>query len=138
MKLRPLALILAVGLVGCAADSSLQSPNVFSLLAGQWDEQDPGHCENPHVISFDDDKTTMFITYAGLGLMTDDDSQKELRYQIFDANESALRVQLENEPHLDIEGNPVVWHILLIDEKHTAGVEMTGRQVSVVTDFMVR
>ena len=116
VKLSALLSIIAVGLVGCASHPSSTSPDVFSALAGQWDEEDPESCKNPHILSFDDEKTTMFVTYADVGWVTEGESRKVFRYEVLSANQYALRAQLENEPRLDNEGKPVVWHVVLVDE----------------------
>jgi hypothetical protein len=115
MKLWGLTLNLVVGLAGCVSHPSSQAPDVFSGLVGNWDEEHPDSCKNPHVISFDDEKTTMFVTYADVGWLTENDSRTVFRYEILSSNQSAFRTQLENEPRLDNEGKPVVWHIVLVD-----------------------
>lgn len=113
MKFRSAMLIVAVGLAGCA--SPQQRSSVFEQLVGNWDEEHPGFCKNPHALSFDDSKSTMMVEYAEVGWVTKSDSRKMFRYRILGANHSSLRTQLENEPRLDDKGNPVVWHIVVVD-----------------------
>lgn len=115
MKLLGLTLILMAGLTGCVSHHSSQVPGAFSGLVGNWDEEHPDSCKNPHVLSFNDDKTMMFVTYADVGWITENDNRKVFNYKILSANQSALRMQLENEPRLDKEGKPVVWHVVLVD-----------------------
>ena len=120
MKWGGAVLIFAVVLGGCAANPIPPSevPDVFSALAGTWDEVHANSCKNSHVISFDDKKTAMFVTYVEQGWVTEDDGRKVFRYEILSAAQHSLRVQLENEPRLDGDGKPVVWHITTID-RHT-------------------
>jgi hypothetical protein len=116
MKLLRLTPLIAFGLVSCVSHPTSQFGAVFSGLSGRWDEEQPDSCKNPHVISFDDERTTMLITYADVGWVNENDSRKVFRYKVLGAGQSALRAQLENEPRLDKQGKPVVWHVVLVDE----------------------
>jgi len=107
--------LFAVGLPGCMTNPSPQSPDVFAQLVGKWDEVHAESCKNPHVLSFDGDKTTMLIEYAELGWASENDSRKIFRYEILDVGPATLRARLENEPRMDEEGKPVVWHIVVVD-----------------------
>jgi hypothetical protein len=113
MKIRGAVLLVAVGLVGCVASPPSPAPAVFDRLVGHWD--DVGDCKNPHIISFDDDESLMMVEYAEVGWVTENDSRKVFRYWILGRNDPVLRTQLENEPRLDDQGNPVVWHIVVVD-----------------------
>lgn len=113
MKLRSAVALVAVGFAGCASHPSSQTPTVFEQLVGTWSEESAG-CKNPHSLTFDGNKN-MLIEYAQMGWVTETDSRKVFRYRILGADESALRVQLENEPRLDEQGKPVVWHIVAVD-----------------------
>jgi hypothetical protein len=59
----------------------------------------------------------MLITYADVGWVTETDSRKIFRYRILSVGESSIRVALENEPRLDPNGKPVVWHIVVVDDE---------------------
>jgi hypothetical protein len=61
MKVRSALLLVAVGLVGCVAAPPSPAPGVFDQLVGQWDEEHPDSCKNPHTISFDADKSVMMV-----------------------------------------------------------------------------
>ena len=114
MKLGRAVVLVAVGFAGCASHPNSQTPGVFEQLAGTWSEEHAG-CKNPHALTFDHDKKTMLIEYAEVGWVTETDSRKVFRYRILGTGQSAIRVQLENEPRLDDQGKPVVWHIVVID-----------------------
>jgi len=58
----------------------------------------------------------MFNTYADVGWVTEDDSRKVFRYKILDDDQGFLRVAMEDEPRLDAEGRPVIWHVVLVDD----------------------
>lgn len=115
MKLLGLTFILMAGLTGCVSHQASQVPSAFSGLVGNWDEEHPDSCKHPHVLSFNAEKTMMFVTYADVGWITENDSRKVFNYKILSSNQSALRMQLEHEPRLDKEGKPVVWHVVLLD-----------------------
>jgi hypothetical protein len=115
MKFRGAVLLVAVGLVGCVASPPSPAPGVFDQLVGQWDEVHPGSCESTHTISFDRDKSMMMVEYDEVGWVTESDSRKVFRYRILGAKDPVLRTQLENEPRLDDQGKPVVWHIVVVD-----------------------
>jgi hypothetical protein len=113
MKIRGAVLLVAVGLAGCAASPPSPAPGVFDQLVGQWD--DVPDCKNPHTISFDGDKSVMMVEYAEVGWVTESDSRKVFRYRILGMHDAVLRTKLENEPRLDDQGKPVVWHIVVVD-----------------------
>lgn len=115
MKFPGAVLLVAVGLVGCVSHPPSRIPGVFEQLVGNWDEEHPDFCKKPHVLSFDDDKSTMTVEYSEVGWVTESDSRKVFRYRILSTNHSALRTQLDNEPRLDDRGTPVVWHIVVVD-----------------------
>lgn len=50
-----------------------------------------------------------------MGWATQNDSRKVFRYRILSTDDFALRTQLENESRLDDQGQPVVWHIVVVD-----------------------
>lgn len=116
MKRGHLVLIFAIGVSGCVSHRSSQTIDVFSGLAGEWDEAGPESCKKPHVISFDDEKNTMFLAYPEMGWATESDSRKVFRYEILSIGQSMFRTKLENESRQDDEGKPVVWHMVLVDD----------------------
>ena len=103
-----------VAFAGCASHPKSQTSDVFEQLAGKWSEES-ANCKNPHTLTFGDNNRTMLIEYAEIGWVTENDSRKAFRYRILGIERSALRVQLENEPRLDDQGRPVVWHIVAVD-----------------------
>ncbi len=115
MKFLGLTLTLILGLDGCISHPPSQVPDAFLGLVGNWDEEHAESCKSPHVLSFNEEKTMMSVTYADAGWVTEDDSRKVFHYKILSANPSALRMQLENEPRLDNAGKPVVWQLVLVD-----------------------
>ena len=116
MKHRGFVLILLAGLGGCISHPPSKAPDAYSGLAGTWDEEAADMCTKPHLIRFDDGGSTMTVVYADVGWITEEESRKVMRYRILDAGPSILRVQLENEPRLDDDGKPVVWHVVQVDE----------------------
>jgi hypothetical protein len=116
MSLRCAVRLVAIGVGGCASHPApnSQTSTVFEQLKGTWSEEHT-NCQNPNVVSFDDDRTMMLIEYAEVGWATETDSRKVFRYRILSTDHSAIRVQLENESRLDEKGKPVVWHIVVVD-----------------------
>lgn len=115
MKIAGALLVAFAGLAACRSNPTPAAPDALSILAGRWDEPAADSCQSPHVISFDDARTTMLIEYADVGWVTESDSRKVFRYRILDAGPSAIRMQLENEPRLAADGTPVVWRFVVVD-----------------------
>lgn len=114
--LQTFTMVVLLAVAGCATAPTPASSPVFDRLLGQWDERGESLCESPHVLSFDETKATMLITYADVGWASESDSRKTFRYKILDVAPSSIRVALENESRLDSNGEPVVWHIVIVDD----------------------
>lgn len=111
-----LIVAIAVGIVGCASSPAPERLDVASTLVGRWDDNQEDFCSNAHVISFDRRKKTMLVTYAEKGWATKDDSRQVFSYEILSADSSVFRVRMDGESRLDDKGNPVVWHVVLVDQ----------------------
>lgn len=109
-----ISLLLSILLfTGCATKPYLQ-PSLVTALTGIWYEESPESCGiNSHSITVNG--SNLIIDYVEKGYLSESDARKTFVYRILSAQENALRVQLENEPRLDAEGNPVVWHIMPLD-----------------------
>ncbi|MEX1222351.1 MAG: hypothetical protein WEA82_09610 [Idiomarina sp.] len=97
-------------------NASDQEADVFSRLRGHWDDLHPNACRDSHQLSFNDDRTKMYIKSDDGGWVTEDDKRNVFSYDILSVHPNRLRTQLENEPRLDGEGESVVWHIILLDD----------------------
>lgn len=53
----------------------------------------------------------LFITYSDVGYVQGNESRKIFKYNILNYSNDRIRMTLEDEPRLDFEGNPVVWHL---------------------------
>jgi hypothetical protein len=106
----------ALGLVGCKT-TELPPSSVYEILPGTWgwERRGPRTCEdNPHVISFSEDRTVMILSYAQPA-KTIIGETTTIRYKIVSDN-PRLRMLLEGERRR----NPATDRLVLWDLKMTS------------------
>lgn len=83
---------------------------MLATLNGTWNESSEAHCSsNYHTIAFSG--SVLKIKYVEKGYISETDGRQTLKYNILNANDKLLRVQLIDETRLDSKGKAVVWHI---------------------------
>lgn len=106
-------------------ESSLASPpsgpqehlSIFELLSGAWVGPSPGSCgDNPHTISFDDDRSSMVLSYRR-PIDGPLDSARVFRYRILAVADTALRVEIVEPPETrrNAFGELVVWDLVVVN-----------------------
>jgi len=111
-----MVLLLLIGsALRCTRVTPYQVPDgetVFSVAEGLWDwAGQPGSCtDNPHTISFTEDRSEMLLTYTRPDSTT---SQREYRYEIRDVGPSSIRGFIHGETRRTDDGQLVVWDLVL-------------------------
>ena len=113
VNIKVLIFLLIILLSGCTSTPSTDS-SMIDTLSGTWDEASDASCSaNYHTIAFKD--SVLEVKYVEKGYISENDGREVLKYNILSANKELLRVQLVDETRLDNQGQPVIWHLKLLN-----------------------
>jgi hypothetical protein len=90
--------------------------DIYNILEGQWEwrSDDKTCATNPHNISFNDNRTEMYINYIK---STDGFEEKPLttaRYEILDVDDLVLKMAIIGEVRKDAHDADVIWDLVLL------------------------
>jgi hypothetical protein len=114
----PLLLMIGMFLVQCAnplTGPTRQSQDIFSRVSGTWDwaEAENVCADNPHTISFTENRDLMLLTTREPLELPDGKMESAFRYQILEHGPSHIRSALEGETRQTDTGELVIWDLIL-------------------------